>query len=549
MSERSIGRRTFLRGAAVLAAGTGLAACTTTEKAPRKDDAYQPVRLPTYAEYTDVEPDLKGTPGLIRPGFLTYPSDRPTVTSGTPSDGGRFTGIANIYYPLPPGPAENRYWQGLNERLGCSLELTMVPSAEYNTELATVLSGDDLPDFVQLTRGPGAPPKLPALLEQKFADLTEFLSGDAIEEYPNLANLSERSWQACVYNGGIYGIPVPRDAVGGFPYVRADILERLDLSTEPADFAEFEEILRAVSDEKEQRWAFALPLYPQTILRAMLGAPNVWREDGGKLMHVNESEEDRRTLEIQARWWKDGLLHPDAFTDTVPFKEWFDDGTVVFSYDGYQSWPQYVQASVDDPDFELGLLTIPGYDGGLARIPLGFPTFLNGLTAFRKADKKRLREQLRITDWLAAPFGTEEYHFRVYGEADVHHTIDENGDPSYTELGLAETVVPVRYLTEGPSVCYQPGRPDDVRIQHEHESTFVPEGLPNPVVGLYSETESTDGAALDEQLAVLRNEVIQGRKTMRDWDEGVRAWRKGGYNRIREEYEEQLQQRGGSKQN
>lgn len=546
-----VGRRSFLRGAggaAVLATGSGsfLAACGGNPEDEQRQavEGFEAVKLPSFVEYTGVEADLEGTPGLIRPGFLKYPSDRPKATDRKPGKGSTFTGMANIYYPLPPGPDKSRYWQGLNERLGSTLEMIMVPNAEYNQKLATVIAGGDLPDFVQLTRGGDAPPNLPQLLEAKFADLTEFLSGDAIKEYPNLANIPERAWKACVYNGGIYGVPVPRDAVGGMPFVRADILKAHDLSLEPADFAEFEEIARTVTNPKQNRWAFALPDYPQSIVRTMLGAPNVWRNEGGTLTHVNESEADRQVLEIQARWWKEGLLHPDAFSDTVPFKEWFNAGTVVIAYDGYQGWTQYIQDNVHNPEFELDLMTIPGYDGGLGRIALGGSTFLNGLTAFKQAGKERLREQLRIADWLAAPFGTEEYYFRLYGEEGVHHKVDKNGDPRYTPLGLSETVIPIRYIAEGPSVIYQPGRPDDVRIQHEYESTVVPEGIPNPVLGLYSNTEATDGPTLDGKLTDLRNEVIRGRKTMRDWTEGLKEWRKGGYDQIRKEYQEQIQQRG-----
>ena len=53
----------------------------------------------------------------------------------------------------------------------------------------------------------------PELLRAKFADLTEHLSGDAVKEYPFLANLPTESWRTCVFNGGIYGLPVPRAAV------------------------------------------------------------------------------------------------------------------------------------------------------------------------------------------------------------------------------------------------------------------------------------------------------------------------------------------------
>ena len=49
----------------------------------------------------------------------------------------------------------------------------------------------------------------PQFLKAKMADLTPYLSGDAVKDYPNLANFPTLAWQQVVFNNAIYGVPVP----------------------------------------------------------------------------------------------------------------------------------------------------------------------------------------------------------------------------------------------------------------------------------------------------------------------------------------------------
>lgn len=52
-------------------------------------------------------------------------------------------------------------------------------------------------------------PNIGPMLESQFTDLTDYLSGDAVLEYPNLAALTPGSWRTAVVNGKIWGAPIP----------------------------------------------------------------------------------------------------------------------------------------------------------------------------------------------------------------------------------------------------------------------------------------------------------------------------------------------------
>jgi putative aldouronate transport system substrate-binding protein len=45
----------------------------------------------------------------------------------------------------------------------------------------------------------------------------------------------------------------------------------------------------------------------------------------------------------------------------------------------------------------------------------------------KKASADRIKEMLRVLDFLAAPFGTEEDLLLQYGLPDVHYTFDGSG--------------------------------------------------------------------------------------------------------------------------
>ena len=65
----------------------------------------------------------------------------------------------------------------------------------------------------------GIIPNAAEFLNSQCADLTPYLSGDAVKAYPNLANLPTLSWKSTIYNGKIMGVPPPRSAPSSVMYV------------------------------------------------------------------------------------------------------------------------------------------------------------------------------------------------------------------------------------------------------------------------------------------------------------------------------------------
>lgn len=535
--SQSLSRRALLRlaggTATAVTVGPALAACSNSSSTGQQQRNAK-VQLPTYLPYGGVEPDLAPTKDGVMAGFLRYP-DHPVV--GVPDKPGtgkeELTAFIQQFRPIPPPMSKNQYWQQVNDRLGVTLNLQMVPNTNYNDKLPTVLSGE-LPDFTMIVNTPN----LPQLMEAKCQDLTEFLSGDAIKDYPMLANLRPESWRTTVFNGKIYGIPIPREVVGPIWFTRVDIVTKLGLNPAPATYAEFKDLAKGLTDPKQNRWAFHGPTGVRDLILRMMGAPVGWQQQGGKFTSINELEQTKQAISDTRELVKAGYFHPDTFTQGAPFKDWIGGGRVVMVSDNYSAWPQYVtQYLKADPSMELDGMLPPKYDASSTpNLTRGVPSF--STTVFKKTDdKERVKLMLRVANFLASPFGTEEYLVNRYGKAGVDYNL-RNGDPILTSKGEVEHTAEFYRIADAPWPLYEPGHPEETKKEHAYQVKAVPMTLANPADTLYSETWSRKRNTLNKLLEDALAEILQGRKDVAAWDDAMDKWRKQGGDAVRKEYEE-----------
>lgn len=545
MTEIKVGlsRRTALSAGAGLAAlGLSTAAGCSTGTSGNETASNAQVPLPAYVPFDRINPDLPGTDQGVLPAFFAYPAEPIKATTEKPGKGGSLSGIAPIYGAVAPPVDRNRFWQQLNDRLGTQLELQSVTRDGLDAKLATLLASQDIPDLVSIPLSPPLP-RMPDVLRHAFQDLTEYLSGDAVREYPFLAGVPATSWRHMIWNGGIYGIPLPRSPLGSMLFIREDFVARTSLNSSPANFAEFRELARALTDPRSNRWALGTSDDIMTVMNAMLGKPNLWSEDAGAFTYQYETDEMRRALSSGKQLVDDGVLHPDGFAATsTQAKRWLRSGNVAMFRGGYKGWILDIFADWPELENAVGGVVTPGFEGGKGSHQYSNTTF--ALVAVKKSNESRIREILRVCNWLAAPFGTEEYLIRKYGVRDLDYTL-KGTDPTLTQVGVTETSLPVLYLADSPDVTYSPGIPGITRKSHDYQTREVPLIVQDPTVGLYSDTYSRSGAALKKTMDSLVRDVLQGRQSLAAWDEGVTTWRKNGGDTIRSEFQSAFEERAG----
>jgi putative aldouronate transport system substrate-binding protein len=534
-----ISRRRFLGGSLAAVAGAGgLSGCATVTRSDDIAALNKPVTLPTYRRFNGPKPDLPRSHPLMPDCFYQFPAKPTTVTNGAPGDGTHITGSVPTSNPIPPSADRNPYWEELNHRIGSPLDLNITAATDYVNKFATSVAGDTLGDLFNVD---GSFAYLPQFLEARAQDLTEYLSGDAILEYPFLANLAADSWRGCVFSGGIRAVPIQRGVMStNTLLVRQDILDQLGVELGSPNVDELMKVAKAVTDQKKNRWGFAVP--PTAALSAMLGLPNGWEVRDGRLVNSRELPEHKQMLAITRQMVVDGTMHPDGVAKNNQ-KVWFSNGSAVMTQDTYSSIQSFFRRATAKT-FSISMPVPRDHDGKVGRVLLGSPN--NSIAAIRPSSPERTKMLLRVLNWFAAPFGTEEYLFRKFGLPDRHYTLNGT-DPQLTKDGASEVCLgefPIQYLSDGGYPVYFPGHREAVDMAYDHLKAVLPTAVLPPTYGLYSPTQSTKGKILDTRMDALTKDIQLGRADLADWDKAVADYKKSGADAIRHEYEEAMASQG-----
>jgi predicted enzyme related to lactoylglutathione lyase len=99
-------------------------------------------------------------------------------------------------------------------------------------------------------------------------------------------------------------------------------------------------------------------------------------------------------------------------------------------------------------------------------------------TAFKKASADRVKELLRILNYLAAPFGSQEDLLLTAGIPGTDYNRDPSGNPVLTDRGNADAnQVPWKYVMQRPQVMYNANYPEFTKLQADAEDALIPAGI------------------------------------------------------------------------
>lgn len=539
-----LSRRSLLRaigmGATALTVPSLLAACGDGGGGGSVSNAgTDKVPWPTYQPFAGPTPDLPGTADGVQAGYTKYPSNLVTSVKATPGDKSKVKAVA-ITYGTPPKPADqNKLWRAINDALGIDLELTLVPDSDFDAKMATLTAGDDLPDIISIGGGHRLPHEQ-EFVSLKCADLSDFLAGDKIKSYPNLANLPPYAWQGMGrIKGRLFGIPLerPLPAYGMFIDRNAFASVGADDSTWSKD--QFATAVKALS--KNKQYGLGAQKANQFGLRqfhaAAFGAPNDWKVDGGKFIRAETLPEFKEALAFVRDLFAAGAYYPDTMSLSVTdTKTYFYNGTFKSITDGLAAFAPAVTSVNGAYSVDLAL----PYKAGSAAPAIVAGTGNFGYTVLKKASPERIQMLLRVLDFLAAPFGTKEYELTHFGVEGVHFNRAADGTPKPTPLWSSSennVNLPIIYLAEAPRVLFFSGvDADSVKRLHAWETKAVPLAVKNPAAGLVSDTRSRSGVALDKALNDGINDIVTGRAPLSSWEDVVKKWRDDGGDKMADEY-------------
>jgi len=506
------------------------------------------LKLPTYVPFQGPKPDLDGSEQGIEPGYFRFPTNLVRVwNNDPPGDGSDVTAHESFVSGTPPAVDQNAHWQDINKRLNANMKISGFPLSDYPVKLATLLAGGDLPDYVWFPLNPPAQiPQLPELVKSKFQDLTEYLSGDNIKQFTNLGNVPPLSWKNGIFNNALYALPAGvNPPFSQVLQTRQDLIDAAGL-TLPRSADEFRRMLQALTNAQSNRYGLALSpsnsmgMISGSPFLSMYGVPNNWHVDSaGKFVKDFEDDGYKAALGYLRDLWAAGVVHPNSPTYAgSQAQSDFTAGYTVVSQTvlgGMRiGWSQVIGVT---PQARIGLMPPFGAGGGAGSVHLGNGAF--GMTFLKKNTPDRIKMLLRIGDWLAAPFGSEERLPVRWGVKDVDFTFDDQGNPKPTKQGLAETIISWQYQGPVGQVAYDPVASEAfARTVNGWEQAAMAVGVADPTIGLYSPTDAAQGSVLRQAMYDGVTAIVLGRSALSDFDQLLADWKAKGGDKTRGEYEQ-----------
>ncbi|WP_207344462.1 twin-arginine translocation signal domain-containing protein [Arthrobacter sp. E3] len=519
--------------AAVALSGT-LSACGNQSEKSGGAVASKTVTLPTYKEFTAVTAELAGNSDGLEAGFLAMP--KPVASTTAKPLTGPVSVLSETFEVMAPAMPDNDFWQRLNTSLGGEFNMQIVEDIGdgYPAKFATILASDTLPDLMWIPPNQGIPNVGP-MLEAKFEDLTPHLSGDAVLKYPNLAALKPDSWRTAVVNGKIWGAPIPSTPFGQVMVGNKATWEKVG-GLNPKNADEFFDKVKELSDPAKKQYALE-PAYINMLhmITEWLGAPNGWAVNADRsLTHLYETDAYVAGLEYAAKLFAAGAFYPDVNVTNTKAKIINGSlGAVVTS--GPRDLGSYKAL---DAKTDIEILVPFSFDGTIKpTYDMGYGTV--GFTAFKKADEARIKEQLELVNWLSAPFGTEEYLMKNYGQAGKDFDFDAEGNPILTKEGLKDlpgVVSALNIMTAPERVNFNPGFPDVTKYVYETEKQLLEFAWRNPTNGSYSDTNAKVGPKITKIVRDKTIDIITGRAQVSEHADVLKRWKSEGGDKIREEY-------------
>jgi len=531
-------RRNFLSltglSVAAVAVGGSLASCTSGD-AGAGAAAGGAVKLPTYKEFTGVKPDLPGTAQGVQQGFLRMPSTFVTSVPKPPLSG-PVTAMTETFNVPPTPMSSNPFWKELNTKLGGDLKLTIGTDPGYPEKFATMLAGGDLPDMVWLPSNQGIP-NIAQMLNSQFADLTKYLSGDAVLEYPNLAALKPAVWKSVIVDGRLWGPPVQSTSMGQVYLGNPRLWNTVGgIQSKSAD--EFYRKAKELTDPRRKVYALA-PDYVNAVhmFGEWHGAPNGWSASkSGKLTNRFETEEYQAAIEFAAKLFAAGCFYPDATIANAVAA--VAQGTIGAYVEADPS--QNTKLRQYDPALAADILIPFGWDGKTKPtydMKAGGAAF----TVIKKTSESKIRQLLGVLNYVAAPFGTAEYLQVNFGEEGKDFTFDSAGNPVVSKSAQANVALSgALQILATPEQPIYSMYPEDTRRAHAAEMSLIEFASFSATTGAYSNTDVKLGPKLTSQLYDKLTDVVTGRAKIGDWQAAVKRWRAEGGDKIRSEYEAAL---------
>jgi putative aldouronate transport system substrate-binding protein len=287
----------------------------------------------------------------------------------------------------------------------------------------------------------------------------------------------------------------------------------------------------------------------QSIWNAMFRVPYNWRlNSDGSLTKDLETEEFKAALNFANTMWNKGVFHPDALTLTLNQNmTLFESGKTGFftqggwGFFGRQPGTMTSLTIQNDPSANPSPWIPPGFDGGKPTIPLGSASYGFGAIPSTIKDDSKIVELLHIMEFIAAPFGSDEFNFIYYGiEGDMFYW--DNGAPLRVTNGNQTWSNGLNYLCGTTEINYfYANQPGEAELMQQLQERQIQSSVADPTQGLYSPTWVAQGANLIKMQQDGYNAMVVGNQPLSYLSQLISDWKSQGGDQARKEFQQSLE--------
>lgn len=453
-------------------------------------------------------------------------------------------------HPNYPLNEDWMFFSELEENQKVAFDIVSAPLSDWDQRKGLLIGAGDAPEIITVT--------YPGQERQFIAGGAILPVSDYLEYMPNYRDKVER-WGLQEHidkllvqeDGKYYLLPGLRESARPqYTYaVRSDVWEELGLSFEPATFDEFAQDLETVKAAYPDAWPLTDRWSENGPLEATLNfaAPNFgtaagwgfgegvwWDEDAGEFVYTGATDGYRDLIEYYAGLVADGLLDPEALTQTDDLaQQKLSSGQAMAIGANDQEILRYRETLAElGTEGDVRLIRVPAGPAG-DNIAFG-GQLVNGLMiSSSAAESEHFVAMLQLIDWLYysdeglefAKWGVEGETFTRDGDTRVlAEGIDMNGlNPGAPEqlnvdYGFHNGVWMLEHgsTTELDRSMLRPEVVDFVESMENKNQLELPP--PWPLDELEREQVSLWQTALRDHVWQNTTRFILGQRPMSEWD-------------------------------
>ncbi|MEK3725723.1 extracellular solute-binding protein [Paenibacillus sp. FSL H8-0034] len=427
----------------------------------------------------------------------------------------------------PPGE-DNPVKLEIEKRTNTKLNFSWVSSNNYGDKQNVTLASGDIPEMM-LVLDPYHPQVLSMAKQGAFWDLTA-----QVKNYPNLSKFPEETWSGIAIDGKYYGIPRSRALIGGenIPLIRKDWLDQLGLKV-PVTMDDMYNVMKAFTDKdpdgngKKDTIGFTGFVAAEGmgqfdwVENTFNGSNGRWKAKDGQLLDTYTGKETRDALVWLNKAYAEGIISPDFPTlkNSQVRENITTNKAGMFADAMNPSWLLTGQMRKANPKADVMPLTyLEGPNGKYAPKNIGS----YGMFVIPKSvPEAKVKQILQFMDYGASEEG---WVLANYGLKDIHYT-EKDGLKTTNEQAIKDKVNAYGWIFANLDKYqrgYQSGIPADFM---DRNRTIIDErakvAIPNPAIGLISDTATKVGKEYDKKIQDMKTKVIMGREPITAWDDFI----------------------------